>query len=108
MIYLDENTKRVYIPKTQMINPNTIEFENNITHNKIEFDVYDLNPNVIKYDIDLTQNLSLFTNGQYTYRLWSETHDLLSSGVAQFGEFNSAEATDYNANVDIIEYKMEN
>lgn len=104
MIYLDENTTIVNIPRVSAIEGNRIQFVNQITHNNFKFNFTDLSENSTFYTINFSSQLSKFETGQYDYVILSGNKETGDCGIAQFGDYKPI-VTDYkNNNDEIIQY----
>ena len=88
MIYINENTNVVQIPKVATSAQANLRFTHQLTGRTIVLEnPEDLTPNNAYYAIDLTDYISEFLTGQYDYVITGVTGEILASGIAQFGEF---------------------
>ena len=88
MIYINENTNVVQIPKVALSAQANLRFTHQLTGRTITIEnPVDLEPNNAYYAIDLTDHISEFLTGQYDYVITGVTGEILASGIAQFGDF---------------------
>lgn len=87
MIYINENTTEIRIPKVEFTGLSSLVFTNQVTGRTIMVDEpEDLSQNNVYYTIDITDYISEFINGQYDYYI-KNNDDIVASGIAQFGEY---------------------
>lgn len=88
MIYINENTNVVQIPKVALPALANLRFTHQLTGRTIVLEnPEDLAPNNAYYAIDLTDHISEFLTGQYDYVITGPNDEILASGIAQFGEY---------------------
>ena len=91
MIYLNE--KSINVPNLLGKTPKTMKLENRLTHKVYEFEVENITFSASRYEFVI--DFSALEDGQYFYRILDAEGLLLSSGVAQKGDF-SAVVKEYN------------
>lgn len=88
MIYINENTTVVQIPKVAPSAQANLCFTHQLTGRTIKIEnPVDLAPDNAYYAIDLTEYISDFLVGQYDYVITGVNGEILASGIAQFGEY---------------------
>ena len=102
MIYINENTTTVTFPKTSTSDVNSIEIINQTTKERFTVDVTDISSSSSFYQFDLSDSLSLFTNGQYDYKLLYQS-ETVETGVLQYGDFYLTN-NQYDTNIEITTY----
>ena len=83
MIYLDE--KSINVPNLLGKTPKIMKLENRMTHKVYEFEVENITFSASRYEFNI--DFSALEDGQYFYRVLGADDVLLSSGVAQKGNF---------------------
>ena len=99
MIYLDEKT--INVPNLLGKTPKIMKLENRMTHKQYEFEVNNVTFSASRYEFVI--DFSALDDGQYFYHVLDADGLLLSSGVAQKGDF-SASVKEYNHEKTIIQY----
>lgn len=99
MIYLDE--KSINVPNLLGKTPKTMKLENRMTHKLYDFEVENVTFSSSRYEFII--DFSALEDGQYFYRVLDADGLLLSSGVAQKGNFD-ATVKEYNHEKTIIQY----
>lgn len=99
MIYLDEKT--INVPNLLGKTPKTMKLENRLTHKQYEFSVENVTFSSSRYEFII--DFSSLDDGQYFYRVLDADGLLLSSGVAQKGNFD-ASVKEYNHEKTYLQY----
>ena len=86
MIYINENTEVIKLPKVDSGEAASFIVENQISHEIMNFEVTDLTPEKHYYTFDIF-DLDNFVDGQYDYKIMNESGRLLSEGILQYGDF---------------------
>ena len=100
MIYLDEKT--INVPNLLGKTPKTMKLENRLTHKQYEFSVENVTFSSARYEFVI--DFSALEDGQYFYRVLDADGLLLSSGVAQKGNFD-ASVKEYNHEKTYVQYE---
>ena len=100
MIYLDE--KPIIVPNLLGKTPKTMKLENRMTHKVYEFEVENVTFSASRYEFVI--DFSELEDGQYFYRVLDAEGLLLSSGVAQKGNFD-ASVKEYNHEKTYVQYE---
>ena len=100
MIYLDE--KPIIVPNLLGKTPKTMKLENRLTHKVYEFEVENVTFSSSRYEFVI--DFSELEGGQYFYRVLDAEGLLLSSGVAQKGNFD-ASVKEYNHEKTYVQYE---
>lgn len=99
MIYLDEKT--INVPNLLGKTPKTMKLENRMTHKLYDFEVENVTFSSSRYEFII--DFSALEDGQYFYRVLDADGLLLSSGVAQKGNFD-ATVKEYNHEKTYLQY----
>lgn len=100
MIYIDNNSDMIYFPRTKSIVDKLICI-NQISKTQIEIPVLEITGKY--YVVDFGDYIQYFENGQYDYVFKNEDEEVLS-GILQFGEYNSISNTNYDVDIEFIQY----
>ena len=103
MIYINENSTTVTFPKTSTSDVSSIEIINQTTKERFTVDVTDISASSSFYQFDLSDSISLFTNGQYDYKLLCQS-ETVETGVLQYGDFYLIN-NQYDTNIEITQYE---
>lgn len=110
MIYINEATKLLYIPKffgSAKGSKFELHLTNQTTKEEYKFDVYDEDDNISYYKLNVTDDMKTMHTGQYDYEI-SDALSLLSTGILQVGSFNYVSSqTKYQAQKEIKTYEAE-
>lgn len=105
MIYINNNTTNLIVPKFVNDTPYKIVFTGQTDKNQYTFELYDNTPNnKVCYTLPVSDDMRQLKTGQYDYAVTSIAGDILSSGILQIGEF-TVEQTKYNVKKDIVSYE---
>lgn len=106
MIYINEDTKFIYIPKffgSAKGSKFELHLTNQTTKEEYSFDVYDEDDNISYYKLSVTDDMKAIQTGQYDYEL-----SVLSTGILQVGSFNyTSSQTKYQTQKEIKTYEAE-
>lgn len=108
MIYINETTKLLYIPKffgSAKGSKFELRLTNQTTKEEYAFDVYDEDDNISYYKFNVTDDMKTTNTGQYDYEL-SDELSVLSTGILQVGSYTSSQ-TKYQAQKEIKTYEAE-
>lgn len=108
MIYINEDTKLLYIPKffgSAKGSKFELHLTNQTTKEEYKFDVYDEDDNISYYKLNVTDDMKTMHTGQYDYEI-SDALSLLSTGILQVGIYTSSQ-TKYQAQKEIKTYEAE-
>lgn len=100
MIYIDNNSKRVNFPRVGKVATELI-CTNQTSKIDIVLPVVDSTGKY--YVVDFTDYIQRFENGQYDYIFRDDNDEYITSGLLQFGDYNSSN-TQYKINIDFIQY----
>lgn len=101
MIYIDNNSELVYFPRIKEIATKVICI-NQVS--KIEVEVPVLEVTGRYYVVNFKNWINSFENGQYDYIFRNDEDKEILSGILQFGEYNSNPNTNYEVDVEFIQY----
>lgn len=105
MIYIDENTTNIYIPRVQTEGEPTVwKITNQVSHEESTFEVLDISDNNTMYKFNISAYTASIEVGQYDYEVLDENNDVLYSGIMQFGDYAPAEPVAHNVENNIIQY----
>lgn len=100
MIYLEHS---ICVPKVCSGSPAKLKLCNQTTHEQYNLNVTDEANNTTYYYFEIaTSNIK---DGQYDYEVLDSNNAILSTGIAQKGEFN-ATVSEYNHEKTIIQYEQ--
>ena len=108
MIYINEATKLLYIPKffgSAKGSKFELHLTNQTTKEEYKFDVYDEDDNISYYKLNVTDDMKTMHTGQYDYEI-SDELSLLSTGILQVGNYASSQ-TKYQTQKEIKTYEAE-
>ena len=108
MIYINEDTKLLYIPKffgSAKGSKFELNLTNQTTKEEYAFDVYDEDDNISYYKLNVTDDMKAMHTGQYDYEI-SDDLSVLSTGILQVGNYTSSQ-TKYQAQKEIKTYEAE-
>lgn len=103
MIYIDENSTDVMLPKVSFDRAVKIRFTNQLTHSEFDYPREDTGTTTY-YVIDFEALKNLFEVGQYDYKILNENDEVISEGILQFGNFESQNKAHEAEPVNIIQY----
>lgn len=110
MIYINEDTILLYIPKffgSAKGSKFELHLTNQTTKEEYVFDVYDEDDNISYYKFNATDDMKAMHTGQYDYEI-SDDLSVLSTGILQVGNFNyTSSQTKYQTQKDIKTYEAE-
>lgn len=120
MIYINEDTKLLYIPKffgSSKGSKFELHLTNQTTKEEYAFDVYDEDDNISYYKFNVTKlepskcsttyDMKAIQTGQYDYEI-SDELSVLSTGILQVGSFNyTSSQTKYQTQKEIKTYESE-
>ena len=108
MIYINKDTKLLYIPKffgSTKGSKFELRLTNQTTKEEYAFDVYDEDDNISYYKLSVTDDMKAIQTGQYDYEIGDEL-SVLSTGILQVGSFTSSH-TKYQTQKEIKTYEAE-
>lgn len=108
MIYINEATKLLYIPKffgSAKGSKFELRLTNQTTKEEYAFDVYDEDDNISYYKLNVTDDMKTMHTGQYDYEI-SDVLSVLSTGILQVGNYASSQ-TKYQTQKEIKTYEAE-
>lgn len=108
MIYINETTALLYIPKffgSAKGSKFELRLTNQTTKEECAFDVYDEDDNISYYKFNVTDDMKTTNKGQYDYEL-SDELSVLSTGILQVGSYTS-NRKNYQAQKEIKTYEAE-
>lgn len=105
MIYLNNNTKELIIPKVVSDAVSSLVLINQTSKKVYTFDIFDSTNKVNRYTINVTDDMKLIEEGQYDYQVKSGDK-LLASGILQRGDYKVV-TNSYNIKTDIKVYERD-
>lgn len=102
MVYINENSTNVTLPRVSKTILSKIRFINQITKQSFEMLAADNSGGSI-YNIDITPVIDQFENGQYDYILLTDNNSVITSGIIQYKEFKP-NTVEYTVNNGFIQY----
>lgn len=102
MIYVNNLSTEVIIPKYRVSTPYFLKLRNNLTNQELKVEVEDTTPDKLVYTFSIA--LGDLTTGEYTYTVLDEEEKELAEGLMMYGEFNR-DRTEYQSDNNIITYE---
>ena len=105
MIYLNNNTEELIIPKVVSDAVSSLVLINQTSKKVYTFDVFDSTNKVNGYTINVTDDMKQIDDGQYDYQVKNGDR-LLASGILQRGDYKVV-TNSYNIKTDIKVYERD-
>lgn len=100
MIYINELTEEIMIPRVSIVEPDRIVFTNQLTHEEYTYTVTD-EGTTTHYLFKLL--LPDLETGMYDYKIYDGQNNVLAIGMAQYGDY-LPDAKHYTNETKIIQY----
>lgn len=101
MIYINELTEEIMIPRVSIVEPKRIVFTNQLTHEESTYLIMDEGTSTHYL---FRRPFPIFETGIYDYKIYDEQDNVLAIGMAQYGDY-IPDTKHYTNETKIIQYK---
>ena len=101
MIYINEQTEEVMVPRVSTVEPDRIVFTNQLTHEEYTYPIVDDEGTTTHYLFRMP--FPIFEVGMYDYKIYDSENNVLAIGMAQYGDY-IPDTKHYTNETKIIQY----